>query len=294
MRVPVSTPAGMLTDKERSFSVRPAPPQDLQGFLMVWPAPAQVGQVRSTVKKPCWARTLPMPEQVGQVTGSAPPSAPVPLHTSQPTELGTRYQPEELKQLCTVAKKHGMRVHMDGARFLLAVVSSGLSPKELSWKAGVDVLCLGGTKAGIGLSEAVVFFDPELAKEFDYRCKQAGQLASKMRYLTAPWISMLENSTYEKYLRSALELASFFAERAVKIPGVRLLHPVESNAVFLYLPDSMDLFLHQQGWKYYHFIGGGARFMCSWQTQKEDVQALLGDMTRYAAGLSQKSKSSEK
>ena len=216
------------------------------------------------------------------------------LSLSQPTELGTRYQPEELKQLCTVAKKHGMRVHMDGARFLLAVVSSGLSPKELSWKAGVDVLCLGGTKAGIGLSEAVVFFDPELAKEFDYRCKQAGQLASKMRYLTAPWISMLENSTYEKYLRSALGLASFFAERAVKIPGVRLLHPLESNAVFLYLPDSMDLFLQQQGWKYYHFIGGGARFMCSWQTQKEDVQALLGDMTRYAAGLSQKSKSSEK
>jgi threonine aldolase len=115
-----------------------------------------------------------------------------------------------------------------------------------------------------------------------------------MRYLTAPWISMLENSTYEKYLRSALGLASFFAERAVKIPGVRLLHPVESNAVFLYLPDSMDLFLQQQGWKYYHFIGGGARFMCSWQTQKEDVQALLGDMTRHAAGLSKKSKSLEK
>ncbi|AMY71527.1 hypothetical protein AKL17_4315 [Frigidibacter mobilis] len=89
MRVPVSTPAGMLTDSERSFSTRPAPWQTLQGFLMVWPSPPQVGQVRSTVKKPCWARTLPMPEQVGQTVGSAPPSAPVPEQAVQATEVGT-------------------------------------------------------------------------------------------------------------------------------------------------------------------------------------------------------------
>src|SRR5210317_2602912 len=80
MRVPVSTPAGMFTLSARSFSVRPCPPQDLHGFLMIWPIPEQVGQVRSTVKNPCVARTLPMPEQVGQVVGSDPPSAPVPLH----------------------------------------------------------------------------------------------------------------------------------------------------------------------------------------------------------------------
>ena len=89
IRVPVSTPGGMLTDRVRSFSVRPCPPQDRHGFLTIWPSPAQVGQVRSTVKKPCWARTLPMPEQVGQVTGSAPPSAPVPRQVSQATEAGT-------------------------------------------------------------------------------------------------------------------------------------------------------------------------------------------------------------
>jgi hypothetical protein len=88
MRVPVSTPAGMLTDSERSFSTRPAPPQALQGFLTIWPSPPQVGQVRSTVKKPCCARTLPMPEQVGQVTGSAPPSAPGAAQVSQATTGG--------------------------------------------------------------------------------------------------------------------------------------------------------------------------------------------------------------
>ena len=89
MRVPVSTPRGMLTDSARSRSTRPAPPQFVQGFLMSCPAPPQVGQVRSTVKKPCCARTLPMPEQVGQADGSAPPCAPVPEHTSQVTEVGT-------------------------------------------------------------------------------------------------------------------------------------------------------------------------------------------------------------
>ncbi len=89
MRVPVSTPCGMLTDSDRSFWTRPAPAQALQGFLMIWPSPAQVGQVRSTVKKPCCARTLPMPEQVGQVVGSAPASEPEPWQTSQVTEVGT-------------------------------------------------------------------------------------------------------------------------------------------------------------------------------------------------------------
>ena len=86
--MPVSTPAGMFTLSARSFSVRPAPPQVVQGFLMIWPRPEQVGQVRSTVKNPCCARTLPIPEQVGQVTGSAPPSAPVPEQAAHWTEAG--------------------------------------------------------------------------------------------------------------------------------------------------------------------------------------------------------------
>jgi hypothetical protein len=89
MRVPVSTPAGMLTLSVRSLRTRPAPAQEPQGFLMIWPRPEQVGQVRSTVKKPCCARTLPMPAQVGQLTGSAPPSAPVPLQASQVIDDGT-------------------------------------------------------------------------------------------------------------------------------------------------------------------------------------------------------------
>ena len=89
MRVPDSTPAGITTDRLRSCATRPAPAQDLQGFFTIWPLPLQVGQVRSTVKKPWLARTLPMPEQVGQGVGSAAPSAPVPLQEEQATAPGT-------------------------------------------------------------------------------------------------------------------------------------------------------------------------------------------------------------
>ncbi len=205
------------------------------------------------------------------------------LSLSQPTELGTRYDPGEIRTLSELAKSHGLRVHMDGARFLLSVVSSGLHPKELTWQAGVDVLCFGGTKLGIGASEAIVFFDKSLAADFDYRCKQAGQLASKMRYLAAPWIPLLTDRYFHDHLAESLRLARYLAATASSLPGVSLLYPVESNAVFLKLPKAMDDFLERKGWKYYHFIGGGARFMCSWQTSAADVDALVADMKAASA-----------
>jgi len=102
---------------------------------------------------------------------------------SQATELGTVYRLDELRALGAAAHRLGLRLHMDGARFANAVVTLGAAPAELTWRAGVDVLSLGGTKLGIPVGEAVVFFDRELAADFPWRCKQAGQLASKMRFL---------------------------------------------------------------------------------------------------------------
>ncbi len=167
---------------------------------------------------------------------------------------------------------------MDGARFFHALTATGLSAKELTWKVGVDVLCLGGTKTGIGTSEAVIFFDKALSRDFDYRCKQAGQLASKMRYLSASWIPLLENENFKKYSQVAINHAQRLAARATRLPDVQLTYPREANAVFLRLPASMNQLLQDRGWRYYHFIGSGARFMSSWQTTDEHVQALLGDM----------------
>jgi hypothetical protein len=107
---------------------------------------------------------------------------------TQSTETGRVYTLEELKAISAECKAHGLYLHMDGARFANACASLGCSPAELTWKSGVDVLCFGGTKNGMAVGEAVLFFDRKLAADFDYRCKQAGQLASKMRFLAAPWV----------------------------------------------------------------------------------------------------------
>src|SRR5260370_35294695 len=118
------------------------------------------------------------------------------MSLTRATEVGTVYSLLEVSELVQVARHFKLRIQMDGARFANAVVSLGVTPKELTWESGVDVLCFGGTKNGIAIGEAVVFFNAELAREFDYRCKQGGQLASKMRFLSAPWVGMLQDGAW--------------------------------------------------------------------------------------------------
>jgi threonine aldolase len=198
------------------------------------------------------------------------------LSITQSTELGTVYSPSEIGAAGEIARRHGLRVQMDGARFANAVASLGVSPAELTWKSGVDVLCLGGAKNGMAIGEAVVFFDRNLADEFEYRCKQAGQLASKMRFISAPWIGMLENGSWLRNAAHANRLARILADALEQIPGVKLMSPCQANAVFAEMPADMTTALRAAGWHFYSFIGtGGARFMCSWQTTEQDVQALI-------------------
>lgn len=197
---------------------------------------------------------------------------------TQPSELGTIYSPAQIQAISAVARKHGLRVHMDGARFANAVAALGATPADLTWRAGVDVLCFGGTKLGMATSEAVVFFDRELAHEFDFRCKQAGQLASKMRFLAAPWIALLEGGTWLKLAGYANSCARGLAAKLQSIPRVRLLYPVDANAVFVELPEDAHEGLARKGWRYYRFIGGGARFMCSWSITPADIDELAADV----------------
>jgi len=200
------------------------------------------------------------------------------ISITQPTELGTLYSPRELLAVGSLARKHGLRIHMDGARFAQAVAALGVPPRAISWEAGVDVLCFGGTKSGFGFSEAVIFFNRELSREFDYRCKQAGQLASKMRYLSAPWIPLLRDGLWLRYAAQANRSAQMLSDGLRRIPGIRILYPCQANAVFADLPTPIHLSLQSRGWHYYTFIGGGgARFMCSWSTTLKDVEALLRD-----------------
>ena len=207
------------------------------------------------------------------------------LSLTQSTELGSVYTPDEVAACGDLARRLGLRLHMDGARFANAVASLGCHPADISWRAGVDVLCFGGAKNGMAVGEAVVFFNRDLAEEFDYRCKQAGQLASKMRFLTAPWSGILEDGTWLRNAAHANACAAQLAGRLAAIPGVTLLHPCQANALFLELPPAALDQLRSLGWHFYSFIGtGGARLMCSWATRQEDIDLLVGDLTAIMAG----------
>ncbi|MDD2501148.1 MAG: low specificity L-threonine aldolase [Geobacter sp.] len=206
------------------------------------------------------------------------------LCLTQATELGTVYSPAEVAVAGAFARQYGLHLQMDGARFANAVASLGCHPGDISWRAGVDVLCLGGAKNGMAVGEAVVFFNKDLAEEFDYRCKQAGQLASKMRFLAAPWIGMLQHDAWLTRASHANRCAQTLADQLRAIPQVELMFPVQANAVFVSMPQPLIESLHELGWHFYSFIGaGGARLMCSWATEESDIEALVRDMQRLAA-----------
>lgn len=206
------------------------------------------------------------------------------VSVTQSTEVGTVYSPGELRAIGAMAKKHGLRFHMDGARFANAVATLGVAPREITWQAGVDVLCFGGTKNGIHVGEAVVFFNRELAREFDYRAKQGGQLCSKMRFVAAPWVGMLRDNTWLRHAAHANAMAALMHDLMTAIPGVRILFPCEANAVFVEFPKPAIQALYAKGWLFYNFIGeGGCRLMCSWDTTEEDVRAFAADAAAVMA-----------
>ncbi|HEY2081825.1 MAG TPA: low specificity L-threonine aldolase [Verrucomicrobiae bacterium] len=197
---------------------------------------------------------------------------------TQSTESGTVYQIAELAAVREVTKKFNLMTHMDGARFAYAVASLGVAPKRVTWEAGVDVLCFGGTKLGMAYSEAVIFFNRELAKDFQYRCKQAGQLASKMRFLAAGWVGMLENGAWLKHAQHANRCAKLLEKRFISEANLTPAHPVDANAVFVPLPPALAKGLHERGWEIHGFTDGGSRFMCSWQTTEADIDAVVADI----------------
>lgn len=209
------------------------------------------------------------------------------LSLTQSTEWGTVYTPDEIRALTAVAKQHSLAVHMDGARFANAVAAlrarspaaTPVTPADITWRAGVDVLCFGGTKNGMNTSEAVVFFNRTLAKEFDYRCKQAGQLASKMRFLSAQWVGVLKDGAWLRHATHANAMTQKLARGLREIPGAKLIAEPEVNAVFVELAPAVAEALRQRGWHFYGFIGAhGYRLMCSWDTRDDDLERFLADL----------------
>lgn len=211
-------------------------------------------------------------------------SRPRALSLTQATELGTVYTPTELRALAEVAHARGMKVQLDGARFANAVASLGCHPGDIAQRAGIDVLSFGGTKNGMPFGEAIVFFDRSLAEEFARRRKQGGQLASKMRFLAAPWLAMLEGGVWLRHAAHANTMASRLASAIARLPGVRLLAPVEANGVFADIPAHAIAAMHGRGWRFYTFVGAtGCRFMCAWDTTPQVVDLFAADLAAVIA-----------
>jgi len=198
---------------------------------------------------------------------------------TQSTELGTVYAADEITRIVEFARERSMFVHMDGARFANAVARLGCAPKEITWAAGVDVLTFGGTKNGTGGGELVVFFKPELAREFDYRAKQAGQLASKMRFVAAPWAGLLSDDVWLKNARRANASAEKLAQKLAEVAGLQPMFPREANAIFLPMPEALVRQLHERGWHFYKFIEPDVyRVMCSWSLTEQVIDDFVADV----------------
>lgn len=207
------------------------------------------------------------------------------ISLTQSTEFGTVYQPEELRGLQAVARQYGLKLHMDGARFANAAATLGLAPQALTVACGVDVLSLGGSKNGLALGEAVLFFDVAAAEEFAYRCKQAGQLASKMRFLAAQWLGLLRDGAWLRHAAHANHCAALLEQELCALPEVELMFPRQANAVFVRLPEPVIVALRQRGWLFYTFIGvGGARLMCAWDTEEATVRTFVADLKAALVG----------
>ena len=205
------------------------------------------------------------------------------VHSVQPgavtltnvSEAGTVLDPDATAALVRVAHAHGLPVHLDGARFANAVAATGATPAELTWKAGVDALSFGGTKGGLMGAEAVVFFDPARAWEFELRRKRGGHLFSKNRYLAGQFSGWLDGGLWLTLAAQANAMAARLAAGLVALPGTALVHPVQANIVFATLPQAMHDRLKAAGARYYDMGGGKARLVASWATTPAEVDAFL-------------------
>jgi threonine aldolase len=200
------------------------------------------------------------------------------LSITQPTERGAVYSPDQIRALSDLAHDKGMAVHMDGARFANAVIAQRASPADLSWRAGVDVLSFGVIKNGGMNAEAVVYFDPARVADFEFRRKRAGQLLCKGRYAAVQLLAYIEKGIWKRNAERANGLAARIAAAAPQL----LSEPVETNQVFMQLGDERIAALSREfGFYPWGPTGSGeARFVCSWDTPGEDVDALCAALAR--------------
>ncbi len=211
---------------------------------------------------------------------------PAALSLAQLTECGTAYRVDEVAALAEVARGHGLRVHMDGARFANALVGLGCTPADVTWRAGVDILSFGATKNGAWAAEAVVVFAPALAAEMAYRRKRAGHLVSKMRFVSAQLEAYLTDELWLRNAAHANAMAQRLAQGLGAVPGAGLVHPVDGNQLFVRLPGATIEALIADGFMFYRWpetVAGSTviRLVTAFDTGEADIAAFVDAATRH-------------
>lgn len=228
-------------------------------------------------------KLIPIPNQNGKLTvesvrhayhgiGDQHHVQPRVISITQATEMGTVYQPDEIRSLAKFAHDRDMFLHMDGARIANAAVSQDLTLRQVTRDLGVDVLSFGGTKNGVMGGEAVVFFDQQLARNFQFLRKQGMQLASKMRFISVQLDALLSNDLWKKSAQRSNRMARLLENEIRTIPRVKVVYPVEANGVFAQIPREAIAKIQE---RYFFYVWSEeesvVRWMCSFDTTEEDV-----------------------
>jgi threonine aldolase len=208
---------------------------------------------------------------------------PAAVNLTQASDLGAVYSPGEIAAIAEAAKAHGLRVHMDGARFANAVARLGCTPAEASWRAGVDILSFGATKNGGALCDAIVVFRPELEAGLAVQLRRAGQVWSKMRFAAAQLLAYVEDGLWLRLAAASNAAAARIAAALAGLPAVRLAAPVEANEIFLELPAAVLDALETDGFQFYRRSATLGRFVCRFDITESEIEALAAAVRRHTA-----------
>ena len=242
------------------------------------------------------AKLIDMPGANGRITaqaleetiygaGNVHHAQPASVSITQACESGTVYSIEEIEAIAAVAHSHNLSMHMDGARFANALATLGVTPAQMTWQAGIDVLSFGGTKNGCLAAEAVVFFKPELVGDFPFLQKRAGQLLSKSRFISSQFAGYLADDVWMRNARQANAMAQRLSKGLADLPGLELAYPTQSNEVFVVMPAALIDRLSATGLALNdeELDGKAVRFVAAWNTTESEVDALLAVLSDHCA-----------
>lgn len=200
---------------------------------------------------------------------------PAAISITQASEAGTLYSKAEIQQIGEISKTYNLKLHMDGTRFANAIATNGCSPADMTWRAGVDVLCFGATKNGAMAAEAIIFFNRDLSQTFSYQRKRGGHLLSKMRFVAAQLDAYITNDLWLKNATHANKMAAKLAAGIKSLPGVNLCYEVQANEIFVQLPEVVIDKLLADGFAFYRGEYNTVRLVTAFDTQAADVDAFI-------------------